>query len=344
MPIKKFWKSKKFWIALFLIGVGVLIYYLFFYQEKIILNGEGASGEQYKEDKNEPYSQIKSPINGSWQKENFAINVLDEDLESGIKESSCQYIVFSYSPSGEEKSSGWKNRKCNDYQIISVGPEGECRFEGADSCWIYVRSQDKAGNWYTPSEQEISIRHYGIDWTSPYTSKVISEEKNGSYKAKIETTDVLKITGCLLYIDGENQGSMSFLNQECYNECFLEKDFTLSGAGEHDIYAYCRDLAGNWGKGEIAQITINTPPTISSCRGLPTSGSKDTEIQFTVTTEDVDNDALSFFWDFGDETFSQEENPIHIYSENGTYTPTVTVSDGREKEVSCSTAWITIVE
>ena len=157
--MKKFWKSKKFWIALALIGIGIFVYYYFLSEEETILNGEEASEEQYKEDKNEPYSQIKSPINGSWQNQNFEINVLDEDLESGLKEGSCQYIVFSYSPSGEEKSSAWKNRKCNDYQTISVGPEGECLFEGIDSCWIYVRSQDKAGNWYTPSEKEISIRH-----------------------------------------------------------------------------------------------------------------------------------------------------------------------------------------
>jgi len=347
MSIKKFWKSKKLWTALTLIGIGVFIYYYFFSEEKIILSEKEEKEEieeQYKEDKDEPYSQIKSPINGSWQNKTFKIHVLDEDLGSGIKEGSCQYKVYSFSLSGEENSSGWKNRKCNDYQTISVGPEGKCFLEGRSSCWIYVRSQDKAGNWYTPSKQEMSIQYYGIDWTNPYIGKVVFEEKNEGYKATIETTDVLKITGCLLYIDGESQGSMNFLNEECYNECFLEKNFTLSGAGEHDVYAYCRDLAGNWGKGETTQVTINTPPVISSCKSLPTSGDRDTEIQFAVTTEDIDNDVLSFFWDFGDNTSSQEERPTHVYSKNGTYTPTVTVSDGKGEEVSCSTAWITIVE
>ena len=62
MLIKKFWKSKKFWIALVLIGIGVFIYY-FFSDEKIVLNGEEKpSEEQEEEDNNEPYSQIKTLV------------------------------------------------------------------------------------------------------------------------------------------------------------------------------------------------------------------------------------------------------------------------------------------
>jgi len=233
------------------------------------------------------------------------------------------------------------SRKCNSIQTISVGPEGKCRFEGKKSCWVYVRSQDKAGNWYSPSEQELSIRFYNIDWTDPYVSKVIIEK---NYTATIETTDSYKIAGCLLYVNGESQGYMSFLDPKCYNQCFLEKDFIILGAKADNIYAYCTDSAGNWGRGEAGQITINTPPVINYCRGLPVSGSKNTEVQFTVDAQDINNDKIFFLWDFGDETFSQEENPIHVYAEDGTYRPSVTVSDGKEEGDNCSTAWITIAE
>jgi len=338
--MKKFWKSKKFWIALLLIGVGIFTYY-YLSPEEIITLWENPE-EKYKGDNNEPYSQIQPLSDSSWQNKDFKIRVLDEDLQSGINEDSCQYKVLSFGPNGEEISSGWRSRKCNSFQTISVGPKGKCQIEGRDSCYIYVRSQDKAGNWYTPSEKELSIKAYNIDWTDPYVSRAIIEEE--SYKVAIETTDTFKIMGCLLYIDGEKQGTMSFLDSKCYNDCFLEKDFTLSGVGTHDIYAYCKDIAGNWGKGKMSQITINTPPTINHCRGLPTSGNKETEIKFTIEAEDIDNDDLSFFWDFGDEAFSQEKNPIHAYSENGTYRPTITVSDGKGGEDNCSTAWITIVE
>ena len=338
--MKKFWKSKKFWIALIFIGIGIFAYY-YLSSEEVITPWEN-SEEKYKEDKNEPYSQIQPLSDSSWQNKDFKIRILDEDLESGIKEDSCQYKVFSYGPNGEEISSGWISRKCNSIQTISVGLEGKCQFEGKNDCWVYVRSQDKAGNWYTPSESELSIKSYNIDWTGPYVSKAIIEE--GNYRVTIETTDAFKIVGCLLYIDGEDQGTMNFLDSKCYNDCSLEKDFTISDAGTHNISAYCKDIAGNWGKGEAEQITINTPPIINYCRGLPTSGNKETEIKFTIEVEDTDNDNLSFFWDFGNKIFSQEENPVHAYSESGTYRPTVTVSDGKGGEDNCSTAWITIVE
>ena len=341
MLIKKFWKSKKFWTALVLIGMGAFIYY-FFSDEKIVLNGEEKpSEEQEEEDNNEPYSQIKTLSDKNWHKKDFEIKVLDEDLESGIKEDSCQYKVLSYGPNGEEVSSGWRSRKCNSVQAISVGPEGKCQFEGRKSCWVYVRSQDKAGNWYSPSEEELSIQSYNIDWTDPYVSKVIIEE---GHTVKIETTDTFKIAGCLLYIDQESQGPMNFLDPKCYDQCSLEKDFTMPDPGSHEISVYCTDLAGNWGKGEVEQVAVNTPPIINYCKNLPTSSEKGIEIQFTIDVQDIDNDIMSFFWDFGDETFSQEENPTHAYAENGTYRPSVTVSDGKGGEDNCSTAWITIAE
>jgi len=337
--MKKFWKSKRFWTALILIGIGVFVYLS---PDKEIVPSESPTEEQYEEDDDEPYSQIRATSESNWHKEDFQIEVLDEDIESGIKEDFCQYKVLSYDSNGNEAYSGWKSRKCNDFQIISVGPKGECSSEGRDSCWVYVRSQDKAGNWYTPSEKELSIKSYDIDWTDPYVSQTIIDEENN--KIKIETTDAFKIIGCLLYINGENQGTMNFLDSKCYNACSLEKDFTLLGVGDYDIYAYCKDSAGNWGKGETEQAIVNTPPNIDYCRGLPVSGNKNTEIQFTTEAKDIDNDNLTFFWNFGDETFSQEQNPIHIYPENGTYHPTVTISDDKNGESNCSTVWITITE
>ena len=337
--MKKFWKSKRFWAALILIGIGGFIYYS---PNKEIISNEKPIEEEYEEDNYVPYSQIKPTSDNGWHNKDFEINVLDEDIGSGIKEDSCQYKVISYGPNNEEISSGWKKRKCNDTQTISVGPEGKCSSEGKESCWIYVRSQDKTGNWYAPSEGELSIKSYNIDWTNPYTGKTIIDEENN--KAQVEVTDSFKILGCLLYINGENQGSMNFLDSRCYNQCFLEKDFILPEIGNYNIYAYCKDLAGNWGKGEISQITVNTPPSINSCRASTASGNKNTEIQFTVEAEDIDNDSLSFFWDFGDETSSQEQNPTHTYSTNGTYRPIVTVFDENNGESSCSTIWITITE
>jgi len=53
-------------------------------------------------------------------------------------------------------------------------------------------------------------------------------------------------------------------------------------------------------------------------------------VTFMDQSSDIDNDKLSYLWDFGDGTISTEQNPIHIYdcSETNVFDITLTVSDG----------------
>jgi len=51
------------------------------------------------------------------------------------------------------------------------------------------------------------------------------------------------------------------------------------------------------------------------------------ELQFRDSSVDLDGDIISRHWDFGDETISNEDNPIHYYSKNGVYQVKLTVID-----------------
>jgi PKD repeat protein len=53
---------------------------------------------------------------------------------------------------------------------------------------------------------------------------------------------------------------------------------------------------------------------------------------FTDESTDEDDDTLTYSWDFGDDETSAESSPIHTYAENGTYTVTLTVSDGTDED------------
>lgn len=54
-------------------------------------------------------------------------------------------------------------------------------------------------------------------------------------------------------------------------------------------------------------------------------------VTFTDASTDADtDDTLTYSWDFGDNTNSTLQNPTHTYAANGTYTVTLTVSDGTD--------------
>lgn len=50
-------------------------------------------------------------------------------------------------------------------------------------------------------------------------------------------------------------------------------------------------------------------------------------IQFTDTSIDSDGTVVSWRWDFGDETTSSEQNPVHKYSTGGTYQISLRIND-----------------
>ncbi len=354
----KFLKSKKFWLILLtLIVVGVLIYFVFFEKETIDPDVVPQNGQiEEKKDEMKPASQIKSPIINSWHNKDFVINVLDEDLGSGIDYDSCEYKILTYDEKGGEYSTDWRKRKCNYDFGISVGERKMCGFEGRNACWIYVRSKDKNGNRHNPTLENKSIVYLNIDWSNPVIEKVfiadksenqvypINIEEEKKYSLKVEVADNLKAIGCNLYINNQDQGIMSALNSECGKECVLSKEFIPKQAGSYQIFAACKDGAGNISKSETIIAKTNLPPEILSCSVHPTSGNISTQFNFSVDTLDPDNDILSFVWDFGDEEFSNSKDAVHYYKNPGIYEPRVIVSDNKGVDDSCFTAWITVVQ
>jgi PKD repeat protein len=62
------------------------------------------------------------------------------------------------------------------------------------------------------------------------------------------------------------------------------------------------------------------------------------EARFDAQATDADSDPLTYAWDFGDATTGAGATPTHAYAAAGTYTATVTVSDGRSGGTKAFTA------
>lgn len=70
-----------------------------------------------------------------------------------------------------------------------------------------------------------------------------------------------------------------------------------------------------------------------------TSGPLPLSVQFTdLSTESP----TSWFWDFGDGTNSTEENPVHVYQAEGTYTVSLTVTNAGGSDTKTEINYITV--
>ena len=74
-------------------------------------------------------------------------------------------------------------------------------------------------------------------------------------------------------------------------------------------------------------------PEAPSVEGFanPSSGAAPLLVQFSASGSDPEGGELSYEWDFGDGGGSFNQNVPHTYSEAGTYTATVTVTDEQGK-------------
>ncbi len=72
--------------------------------------------------------------------------------------------------------------------------------------------------------------------------------------------------------------------------------------------------------------TINNPPTANA--NGPYSGNVNSSISFSSQgSTDNDGNITTFNWDFGDGTSSNQPNPSHIYTNSGSYSAKLTVTD-----------------
>jgi PKD repeat protein len=68
----------------------------------------------------------------------------------------------------------------------------------------------------------------------------------------------------------------------------------------------------------VAQATAN-----------PTSGHSPLAVSFIGAGTDSDGTIAGYAWDFGDGASSIQQSPSHVYSSQGTYTATLTVTDNQ---------------
>jgi len=110
-------------------------------------------------------------------------------------------------------------------------------------------------------------------------------------------------------------------------------DLTTAGAKRIDLvdfyWANKEGYAIPVGGGSAFFFAVNQSPAITPSIKTPTTTGTGVNVSFSVTATDADGDSLSYAWSFGDNATATGQTVTHAYVTVGSYTATVTVSDGK---------------
>jgi PKD repeat protein len=105
---------------------------------------------------------------------------------------------------------------------------------------------------------------------------------------------------------------------------------TYTESGTFTAIVTATDSHGATGTAEV-EIVVGDPPgnqapTVQVAAD-PSSGTAPLRVRFSAAGSDPDGDELSHVWEFGDGGMAGGPRATHVYTQPGTYTATVTVSD-----------------
>ncbi len=167
-------------------------------------------------------------------------------------------------------------------------------------------------------DEEKSNQAPSCQITSPVNGVDIAEGTTLTISVDAKDSDG-SISKVVLFIDGNNKGSVS---TSPYN---FDWNTSNEDLGEHKLKATATDNNGQSTSNEISVtlIATGTAPT-ASFTASPRNGTAPLAVVFS---DQSSNNPINWQWDFGDGDTSTEQNPSHTYSDEGTYTVTLTASN-----------------
>ena len=207
-----------------------------------------------------------------------------------------------------------------------IGSDSPCLDAGNPDPLLY----DPDG---TIADIGLSYYHQGDlgDIPAPSAGFTVSST-SGAYPLFVEftSTSTGAITG-YSWNFGDGNTSTSTRPVHLYNaEGVYSVSLTVTGPGGEDTQI------------ESDYITVTSPslPPIASFVGEPTSGLTPLTVSFSST---VLNGANSVAWDFGDGNTSTELDPVHTYTEAGSYTVTFSASNTYGTDIAVQNSYITVL-
>lgn len=215
-----------------------------------------------------------------------------------------------------------------------VGDVGEATYEELNLI-------QKGGNYGWPNAEGPCTACSSINpyFSYPHNGGSASITAGVQYKA---TTGAFpaSYTNAFFYGDYAN-GFIRYLSIDANGNLLEDKDFDPEAGTTVDMFQgtdgaiyFLNIYPGALMK--IAYTGGNVPPT-AKMTATPTAGKAPLSVQFSSEGSiDSEGKPLTYLWNFGDSTTATEANPTHIYTQNGTYTAALTVSDGESQSSTIS--------
>jgi len=102
---------------------------------------------------------------------------------------------------------------------------------------------------------------------------------------------------------------------------------TYVNPGVYTVKLHIKDNSGNQDSiVKVDYITVYENPAVA-ITAFPTQGCAPLKVQFTDASNAGSGTLSQWFWDFGDGNISEEENPLHIYNNTGSFNVSLTVQN-----------------
>ena len=135
-----------------------------------------------------------------------------------------------------------------------------------------------------------------------------------------------EIAGYYVYRRSSSSAKYSVIGSTTKNTV---TDYGVTAGQKYYYYVEAMDIRGNRVKGEVVSAVPTSEDTIKpiAYAGEGLFGIAEKSVSFDGSGSTDNHYVASYKWDFGDGTKSDEVKPKHTYSEEGTYTVSLTVYD-----------------
>jgi len=181
----------------------------------------------------------------------------------------------------------------------------------------------------------------------PKTTPTVNSPPTASF-----TFDVVNQTVTFTDNSSDTDGNISFWSWDVDGdgvEDYTDQNPEHTYTENNKTYAVTLTVDDDGGEtGTITKdVTVGTPP-VPPTADFEYNTTMDvivneTTIEFTDASEIGNSAITNWTWDFGDETYSYDQNATHMYTAIGNYTVTLTITDANGEE-DAATAEITVIE